>query len=163
MGGESLMAADRSKTQLVEKILGDPSIFPDAFKAWLPRYLNGNINVKLNSLQLPTVETIHYISALNEVPFVGTWVPYAGGYEDPGYYKDPFARVQLSGMAKSGTSGTVIFNLPSGYRPKARVMFVVLTDTGIGRVDVLGTGDVQHVSGGTGFVPLNGISFRAYA
>lgn len=157
------MAQDTSAKRLADKVLGDPALYPDAFKAWIPRWINGNINVKLNQLQIPSVENIHYLGATNEVAFSGTWVPYTAGYEDPGYYKDPFGRVQLSGMAKSGASGTVIFNLPVGYRPKARLIFVVITDTGIGRVDVLGTGDVQHVSGGTGFVPLNGISFRAYA
>lgn len=157
------MAQDASTKRLVDKVLGDPALYPDAFKAWIPRWINGNVNVKLNQLQIPSVENIHYLGATNEIAFAGTWVPYTAGYEDPGYYKDPFGRVLLSGMAKNGTSGTVIFNLPSGYRPKARIIFVVITDTGIGRVDVLGTGDVQHVSGGTGFVPLNGISFRAYA
>lgn len=157
------MAQDASTKRLVDKVLGDPALYPDAFKAWIPRWINGNINVKLNQLQIPSVENIHYLGATNEIAFSGTWVSYAAGYEDPGYYKDPFGRVHLSGMAKNGGSGTVIFNLPSGYRPKARIIFVVITDTGIGRVDVLGTGDVQHVSGGTGFVPLNGISFRAYA
>lgn len=157
------MAQDASTKRLVEKVLGDPALYPDAFKAWIPRWINGNINVKLNQLQIPSVENIHYLGATNEVAFSGTWVPYAAGHEDPGYYKDPFGRVQLSGTTKNGTSGTVIFNLPVGYRPKARLIFVVITDTGIGRVDVLGTGDVQHVSGGTGYVPLNGISFRAYA
>lgn len=154
---------DQARAQLVDKVLGDPALFPDAFKAWIPRWINGNINVKLNQLQIPSAESTHYLGATNEITFAGTWVAYGAGYEDPGYYKDPFARVHLLGQAKSGTSGTVIFNLPSGYRPKARLIFIVITDTGIGRVDVLGTGDVQHVSGGTGFVPLNGISFRAYA
>lgn len=157
------MARDQDRARLVEKVLGDPSIFPDEFKAWVPRALNSNINLKLAETQLPTVENTHYLGATNEITFTGAWVAYGAGYEDPGYYKDILGRVHLSGMVKSGAAGSVICNLPAGNRPKARMIFVVSTDTGIGRVDVLGTGDVQHVSGGTGFVPLNGISFRAYA
>lgn len=157
------MAQDLKQKQLVERVLEDPALYPDAFKAWLPRWINGNINVKLNSQQLPSVEQTHYFGAANEVALSGTWVPYSAGYEDPGYYKETFSRVNISGMVKNGGGGSVIANLPAGYRPKARLVFVVMTDTGVGRVDVLGTGDIQHVSGGTGFVSLNGITFRAYA
>jgi hypothetical protein len=39
--------------------------------------------------------------------------------------------------------------------------FIVITNTGIGQVEVDQSGNIIHISGGTGFVSLSGISFRA--
>lgn len=150
--------------RLVERVLGDPELFPDVFKSWIPRVLERNALLKLESYQLPSVGSRREVGDDGEPAFVGTWVNYDTTNEVASFYRDPFYRVFLAGLVKSGTSGTTIFTLPGGYRPRKRESFIVVTGNpgdSIGRVDVAANGDVIHVSGGTSYVQLNGISFRA--
>lgn len=157
------MAADRDKAKKVAFILGDPDLYPDEFKAWLPRAIEQNPNLRLSSLQLPQVETVRYVGTSGQPAFQGTWVNYAAGYEEAGYWKDPWGVVHLCGTVKNGTINTPIFTLPGGYRPKAREMFVnqAGADTGF-RLDVSAAGDVIPVNGTNGYVSLSGITFRAF-
>ncbi len=152
----------RVQQKLVNRVLSDPDLFPDEFKSWIPRYVNDSLLFKVNQFQLPSVENTRYVGGSDQPAFLNSWVNYGGGYETAGFYKESWLRVFLTGEVKSGGSGTTIFTLPAGYRPKNREQFAVVTDTGIGAVDVTGTGDVIHISGGTGSVNLSGISFRAF-
>jgi hypothetical protein len=143
--------------------LQDPSQYPDEFKSWLIRWIPDNAQIKLASYQLPDVQQTVYVDNTNGRPaLAGAWVNFGGGYEVPGFYRDPWGRVFLCGEVKSGAAGSTIFTLPGGYRPKNREQFAVKTDTGVGAVDVSGNGDVIHITGGTGNVNLSGISFRAF-
>lgn len=158
------MARDDGRAKLVERVLGDPELYPDVLRSWIPTVLERNVLLKLEPYQLPSVDRRHEVGGDGEPAFVGTWTNYGSGYEVASFYRDPFGRVHLSGLVKSGTSGTTIFSLPGGYRPRARELFVI--DTGnpgdtLGRIDVTATGDVIHISGGTTYVQLHGISFRA--
>ena len=90
----------------------------------------------------------------------GTWVAYGAPFTGPGWFKGPDNTVHLRGLVKSGTIGTTLFTLPQEARPSATLIFPVITDTGIGRLDVLSTGEVNAVSGGTGYFSLSGIDFR---
>lgn len=157
------MAGDRSKRERVAFILGEPDLFPDEFKAWIPRMIEQNPNLRLSTLQLPVVEPVRYVGGTGNAVFQGAWANYAAGYEDVGYWKDPWGTVHLCGTAKLGVIGTPIFTLPGGYRPKAREIFVnqAGADTGF-RVDVSAAGDVIPVNGGNGYVSLSGITFRAF-
>lgn len=157
------MAADREKAKKVASILGDPDLYPDEFKSWLPRAIEQNPNLRLSQLQLPQVETVRYVGGSGQPAFQGTWVNYAAGYEEVGYWKDPWGVVHLAGTAKNGVINTPIFTLPGGYRPRAREMFVNHSgaDTGF-RVDVSAAGDVIPVNGSNGYVSLSGIMFRAF-
>lgn len=149
--------------QLAQRVLGDPAIYPDEFKAYIPRLIEGNPNLRLYPSQLPAVELARYFGAAGNPALSGAWLAYGLGFEDPGMYRDPFNRVYLLGTVKSGAAGSIIANLTAGYRPKNREIFTVTTDTGPGRVDVAGNGDVIHVSGGTGFVSLASIHYRAFS
>jgi hypothetical protein len=158
------MAVDpRERAKKIEFILGEPDLYPDAFKAYLPRAIELNPNFVLAPTALPPVETINYVGASGNALFVGTWVNYEAGYEAAGYYKDPFGRVHIAGVVKNGVSGSVIFNLPAGYRPKGREQFVSWADGAPLRIDVAANGDVIHFAGGVGFVSLSPIDFRAYS
>lgn len=159
------MAVDpRERRKKIEFILGEPDLYPDAFKTWIPQAVELNPNFTLGQTQLPTVETINYVGDTGNAVFSGAWVAYGAGYEAPGYYKDPFGRVHLCGVAKLGAAGSVIFTLPGGYRPRGREMFTNISGAASGfQVDVAANGDVIHVSGTTGYVSLSGISFRAYS
>lgn len=157
------MPADREKAKRVAYILGDPDLYPDEFKSWLPRAIEQNPNLRLSSIQLPQVEPVRYVGTSGQPLFQGTWVNYAAGYEEAGYWKDPWGTVHLCGTVKNGVINTPIFTLPGGYRPKAREIFVnqAGADTGF-RVDVSAAGDVIPVNGTNGYVSLSGITFRAF-
>lgn len=93
-----------------------------------------------------------------------SWVNFSG-FATASYYKDIMNRIHLTGTVANGitTSGTVIFNLPLGYRPEAREIHNVLCggDT-IGRVDVYPDGNVAvHLCSNNTYLSLAGISFRA--
>lgn len=158
------MAREDGRAKLVERVLGDPELYPDVLRSWIPTVLERNVLLKLEPYQLPSVDRRHEVGGDGEPAFVGTWTNYGSGYEVASFYRDPFGRVHLSGLVRSGTAGTTIFSLPGGYRPRARELFAVVTgnpvDT-LGRIEVTANGDVLHVTGSTDYVQLHGISFRA--
>lgn len=96
---------------------------------------------------------------------INSWANYEGGFSIAGYFKDQFGLVHLRGIVKDGSADTNIFVLPAGYRPAyinvfAGMTFASTTKT-LGRIDVLADGSVLFKSGGTDFVSLDGIIFRA--
>ncbi|MBB5325207.1 hypothetical protein HNQ34_002307 [Anoxybacillus tepidamans] len=91
------------------------------------------------------------------------WVNFANGYETSGYFKDELGIVHLKGTVKGGTNN-IIFYLPIGYRPLARLFFPVRYWTGtqenIGIVQINPDGGVVRTLG-TDEVAFDSISFRA--
>ena len=81
-----------------------------------------------------------------------------------GYYRDPFGRVHLQGIAvKCGEppSGEVIFTLPAGYRPDKLNHFGTVASDAFGVVGVDPLGQVQRLAGNpAGWISLDGLSFR---
>lgn len=154
---------DSKRQALIDKVLGDPDLYPDELMSHVVRKLEGHPMLKLESFQLPNVEIDQAIGGSGKPAFENSWVNYALGYDAAEYYKDPLGRVRLSGAVKSGGAGTVIFTLPQGYRPPALKRFHQGGDTLANHayVDVNASGQVIHISGGTAFVSLEGISFRA--
>ncbi len=106
-------------------------------------------------------------SSLSSGPWIAptllnSWVNFGGAFAAAGYYRDPLGIVRLKGLVNGGVAGSIIFNLPVGYRPAAQHIFAVIANNAIGRVDVR-TGDVFFDTGSSAFVSLSGISFRAEA
>lgn len=95
--------------------------------------------------------------------FTNSWVDFGSVYQTAGYTRDQRNFVLLRGLVKSGTVNTAMFTLPAGYRPTNRRIFVTITDTGIGRLDVQSDGTVTLISGGNGFTSLENIAFYAEA
>lgn len=155
---------DFEEQKLIDRILGRPDLYPDEMKAWIVRWVQDNPNFKLPAIALPNVESIRYIGGVGQPAFQNSWVAYAGGYEEPGFYKDPFGRVYLSGLMKSGTFTTPAFTLPVGYRPRAAMIFSGIdgADTAK-RVDVAATGEVVPQAGNNAYISLTQISFKAFA
>jgi hypothetical protein len=96
----------------------------------------------------------------------GTWTHYGSPYADAAYYKDTLGRVHLRGLVRNGVSGTTIFNLPAGFRPETQQIRITMAHNGtnhvLQRITLLANGNVNHdVVGGTTWVTLEGISFRA--
>ncbi|HYH03262.1 MAG TPA: right-handed parallel beta-helix repeat-containing protein, partial [Bacillota bacterium] len=103
----------------------------------------------------------HPLSLLN------SWVDFGGEYNTSGYCKDQSGRVYLKGFIKGGTTnaGTVLFNLPIGYRPKNRYSIATLSNGGGTAtpcvIDISVNGNVQigaYAVGNT-WLALDGICF----
>lgn len=98
---------------------------------------------------------------------LNSWVEFGGEYNGVGYYKDQTGKVYLKGFIKSGVSnaGTILFNLPVGYRPKARFSIVTLSNSGGNAsacvVDISTNSNVQIRAFVTGndWLALDSISF----
>lgn len=95
------------------------------------------------------------------------WINYQASYAAAAYTKTNNDIVVLKGLIKNGTatSGTTICTLPPGYRPTARLAFIVPTSNGVegaaARIDVLSTGEVQIISGNNTWIDLDNIRFVA--
>ena len=91
---------------------------------------------------------------------IAPWVNFGLGYTDAGYYKHG-DRVYLQGLVNGALVGSILFNLPAGYRPTSIILFSVSANAASGRIDVLANGNVVYQSGPAGgFVSLDGLSFR---
>lgn len=130
---------------------------------------DGNVGIGTGApqarLQVAGGETLLEQEDWSNPSFQNGWVNYGSGYLNAGYFEDSLGVVHLRGLVRNGTFGEVsgtIFTLPVGYRPAGRVIFSVMTSpNAAGRVDVLPTGDVRAIAGSSGYLSLEGISFRA--
>lgn len=93
--------------------------------------------------------------------FQNSWVNFGTPHEEAGYMKDSMGFVHLRGLIKSGTA-SLIFTLPSGYRPKAQQMIATITATNaFGRLDIKADGSVEATSYNNGYFSLNNVTFKA--
>jgi hypothetical protein len=97
------------------------------------------------------------------------WVNYGGGYAPAEYSIDALNVVRLRGLIKSGTttSGTVLLNVPAGFRPPYSLDLMAFSDnagttTTVG-MDMLVNGNltIRGVPGNTWF-SLDSISYTTY-
>lgn len=150
----------KNNKSLVDKVLSDPSLFPDEFTSWLPRTLAQNINFQVLATQLPKVDVNHLVAASS---MQNGWANYGGTNEPALYYKDVWDRVFIGGIVKSGTIGTTIFTLPAGYRPQYAVIFAVSSNDAHGTCTVNPDGTVVANTGSNIYFSLSGINFRQFA
>ena len=153
---------------LIDRVLTDPSLFPDEFTAWIPRWIMQNVNFKVTQQQLPTVGALHLVGATGEVAvFQNGWSNFGAGNEQAGYYKDPWNRVYLTGTTKGGTvaagSTGTMFTLPAGFRPQYPSIFAVISNGALGLVTVQVDGSVRAESGNNTYFSLSGLNFRQFA
>lgn len=99
-------------------------------------------------------------------PTLGSsWVPFSTSYDTLQYRKDSLGIVHLRGLIKDGTTTatTVLFTLPSGFRPGKHHIFATTTDDDVFTpISIRSTGDVElrkFVS--ATWLSLAGISFQA--
>jgi len=123
-------------------------------------------------------EAWHMVGAPGEPGFENGWAnappspPLA--FEGAGFYRDHEGVVHLKGLVKGGTSGGIIFHLPSGYRPaggKALFRFTLCSGGScpetFGLMLIIGPGVAPGGDGavlapsGATATSLEGISFRA--
>jgi Pectate lyase superfamily protein len=97
--------------------------------------------------------------------FLNSWANAGSGTKPLGYFKDDLGYVHVSGVVVQTTVGlinTIIFQLPSGYRPAVNNVFdaVCITQAGaIAGVRVYANGNVQQISGSTAAFTMN-FSFK---
>lgn len=94
-------------------------------------------------------------TAWTAVTFLNSWVNFAGGFQAVQYRKVMGDRVQIRGLAKSGTVGVAMFNLPVGFRPASTQMFPANTNDTLGRLHVGSDGNVLLAVGSNAWVTLN--------
>ena len=90
------------------------------------------------------------------------WQNYGTSYESAVFWKDKCNVVHLSGMVKGGTvtDGTVLFTLPSGYRPRSPEKFITVSVNAICILDIYTNGNVTIRAGANAsWLSLSGISF----
>ena len=95
---------------------------------------------------------------------LNSWQNYGTSYESAVYWKDKCNVVHLGGMVKGGTvtDGTVIFALPSGYRPRSPEKFITVSVNAICILDIYTNGNVTIRAGANAsWLSLSGISFIA--
>lgn len=95
---------------------------------------------------------------------LNSWSDYGSGYEEASYWKDACGVVHIAGFISGGTiaDGTVIFNLPVGYRPRASEKFIVVSLNAVCIIDIYTNGNVTIRTGAnSGWLSLSGIQFRA--
>jgi len=107
------------------------------------------------------------------VNFLNGWRNYGSGWAGAAYRKDALGVVHVRGLITGGTTGWgpngVAFNLPPGYRPAERLMFVSICgeNWGVTRCDVDAAGNVfigqteTPGSSGNTWLTLTTIIFRA--
>lgn len=92
------------------------------------------------------------------------WTNYGSGYESINYWKDICGVVHISGIIKSGkiADGTVLFNLPEGYRPRASEKFSCISLNELCIIDIYTNGNVViRISANSEWLSLSSISFIA--
>ena len=151
------------KSDLVQRVLGDPAFFPDEFKSWVTRWLYGNVNFTVTSGQLPFIERHHLVGITGEIAFDGAWANFGGSNEQARYWRDYTGIVHIGGIVKSGAIGTSIFTLPGGYRPQYAMIYAVASNGAFGVCTVNPDGTVVASSGSNVYFSLSGISFRQYS
>lgn len=92
------------------------------------------------------------------------WVDYSPPYTSAAYTKTSAGIVVLKGLIRAGTtaSGTVIMNLPVGYRPSAMLVYSVTASSTVGRIAIAANGDVTSygtAGANASYTSFDGISF----
>jgi hypothetical protein len=79
----------------------------------------------------PTTGIYTLQTAWTAPTLLNSWVNFGAGFAGAAYCRDHLGFVHIRGVIKSGTqtAGTVLFALPTGFRPLADQMFTV-SDTG---------------------------------
>lgn len=95
----------------------------------------------------------------------GGWVVYSSTFNTPRYKKSADDIVTVEGLIKSGTSvanGTILANLPAGFRPGKKLIFSSVANSHHARIDVATNGNITIEGGGDNvWMSLDQISFIA--
>ena len=122
--------------------------------------VNGNISLTgLVLIEAPQVPTL-----------LNNWVAGSpGGGRGPRYLKDKQGMVHIYGVVSNefGSSNTVIFTLPVGYRPSGTIIMNQAgggpnNQSGVARLEIRSNGEVRIVANALQWISLDNISFFTY-
>lgn len=129
---------------------------------------NGIVAKGVGSNGYHSINTMYYPASFNGWQTPGLqngWVGYDGGafFATPQYTKGSDNIVRVKGIVKSGNTanGTVILNLPTGYRPKERLLTTSVCADAYCRIDILPNGNVELYLASATWTTLDTISFLA--
>jgi len=113
-----------------------------------------SVNAKTGIIDLPLEDVISPV-------LQNGWTNLGGGWASASFWKDQFSVVHIRGMIEKGntTPGTLIFNLPEGYRLTHGQHFTVGSGNYGGLVSINSNGNVI-VDNANVWVDLSGIYFR---
>ena len=92
--------------------------------------------------------------------FQNSWANNGGGYATAKYWHDRDGNVCLEGSVDSGSTGTVAFTLPVGYRPASSMVFAIDANGAHGTATIGTDGTVTLAAASTANTHLNGIKFQ---
>ena len=123
--------------------------------------LNGNLTTTGNVTLNGTINTESFI----EPTLLNSFSNFGNSYATAAFYKDKMGVVHLRGVVTRGANhnGISVFVLPAGYRPSTsgKLLFTTQAASGMSRIDILPDGNVVVTAGSTGWIGLDGITFRA--
>lgn len=105
-----------------------------------------------------TTGTASGIESWTTATLLNSWVTISAGYT-PKYRKNPTGLVTIAGAVKNGTTG-VVLQLPVGYRPAERRLWVTTSSAGFVSIYVDSDGTINVGATGTSYQYLDG-SFYA--
>lgn len=147
----------RAFSLLVERHAGWKQTFTnyeiDAQYTWVRNHYNG--------VWGSWVQTVGTMGSIG-ISYQNGWGNYGGIYPNGHYWKDSFGYVHLRGMIEGGgkPANSVIGNLPSGYRPLSREVFLTVGHPNVPvRIDIEQNGNILASTATQGWVSLSGISF----
>ena len=114
----------QSVDPLEVRFAGDSTDTPVAVAAVRPWVGQKVMLAKLGALDGWVVSGSLSDTSWTAVTFEGTWVN-GGGVRQTMQYRRVGDRVEFRGQIKSGSSGTVAFTLPEGFRPPAEIPLTI--------------------------------------
>jgi hypothetical protein len=124
------------------------------------------------SVTAQPLDAVHFIGAVGEPTFAGTWVnldnnaavPGSATQRAAGFRKDAFGKVRLTGVIKGGSNGQTMFTLPAGYRPRtSELSQITYASLGLAALSVSSAGVVAATGVASGnittWVYLDGFEF----
>lgn len=123
----------------------------------VPSAVNAENATVANSIAPP--EPSHLVGTSGQPPFAPKWKNNGNEFAPVSFYKDREGVVHLEGLAEGNSAPSLVFTLPTGYRPKEYLLFVTYGYSGAPTdVRVAPNGDVTVTNEFE--VSLNGVSFR---
>lgn len=111
---------------------GDQGLVLTAFDSSTPDQINNRLIVTGTGVTVQDAISVEG-ETWHDVVFQNGWTNLGSGFSNVQYRKEPDGTIRLRGYGKAGTktNGTVLFQLPAGYRPPAKKNLVGSADATI--------------------------------
>lgn len=121
------------------------------------------ISSSSGKITLQDSETWHEVGSAGEPVFQNGWTNYGGDLAILAFRKLPTGEIHIKGVVKGGSANSVIFTLPSNYRPSERRIFPIDIAYGAhGRLTIRTNGEVLLESSGSSQTTYSSIEVKFY-